>query len=140
MTKITLSYVQIRAALPVLKRMQNLSMRATVSLIVARLGRILNRHAMDSEEVRVGLMRKYADEDDQGEPIQVPVLDGDGKPVGNQMMFQIPDPGPLNIEWTEALQEKIVVEITLLPLKELDSSDLELTPEEMMALEPLLKE
>jgi len=140
MTKVKLSYIQIRTALPILKNMQTQPMRATPSLVVARLGRILSGHAMDSEEVRVGLMRKYADKDDGGEPIQVPMLDDEGTPIGRQMQYQIPDAGPLNIEWTEALQQEIEVEIPLLPIDDLDSSNIELTPGEMMAIEPLLAE
>lgn len=140
MIKITLTYIQIRTALPILKGLQNKPMKATTSLIVARQGRILSGYATDSEEARVGLMRKYADKDDKGEPIQIPMLDGDGKPIGRQMQYQIPDQEPLNIEWTEALMQEVEVKIPLLPVADLDSSSIELSPVEMAAIEPLLLE
>ena len=140
LSKRTLTYIQIRNAIPVLKGLQQRPMGAILSLKVARLGRILSGHAVDSEEVRVGLMRKYADKDSKGEPIQVPVLDANEKPIGRQMQYQIPDQEPLNIEWTEALNQKVEVEIPLLPLADLDKTKIELTPDEMMAIEPILEE
>lgn len=140
LTKRTLTYIQIRAAIPVLKGLQQRPMGAILSLKVARLGRILSGHAIDSEEVRVGLMRKYADKDDKGEPIQIPLTDGDGKPIGKQMKYQIPDEEKLNIEWTEALNQEVEVEMPVLPLASLDKTNIELTPDEMMAIEPLLDE
>lgn len=140
MTKIKLTYIQIRTALPILKGLQNEPMKATTSLIVARQGRILSGHATDSEEVRVGLMRKYADKDAEGEPIQIPMLDGEGRPIGRQLQYQIEDQEPLNMEWTEALMQEVEVEIPLLPVADLDSSSIELSPVEMAAIEPLLLE
>ena len=139
MTKITLSYIQIRAALPVLKGLQNQPMKAMTSLVVARQGRVLSGHATDSEEVRVGLMRKYADKDDKGEPIQVPLLGDDEKPIRGQMQYQIPDQEPLNAEWTEALSQEVEVEVPLLKVADLDTSNVELTPIEMAAIEQLLE-
>lgn len=140
MTKIQLTYIQIRTAMPVLKGLQSQPMRAMTSLIVARQGRILGGHAADSEEVRMGLMRKHAEKDEAGEPITVPMLDGDGKPMGRQMKYQVLDEEPLNLEWTEALMQEVEVEIPLLPISDLDKSDIELTPDEMAAIEPLLEE
>ncbi len=140
MIKIKLSYIQIREALSVLKGLQQQPMDAILALVVARQGRTLSGHAMDSEEVRVGLMRKYADKDEAGDPIQVPALDSDGKPTGKQMQYQIPDTEPLNIEWTEALKQEIECEVPLLSLVGLDKSEIALTPAEMMAIEPLLEE
>ncbi len=142
MKKIKLSYIQIRTALPVLKKMQDLPMGAVLPLTVARAGRILGGLAMDSEEARVGLMKHHADKDDKGEPIQVPVTDADGKPVGRQMKFQVSDEETkaLNIEWTEALNQEVEVEIPLIPLDKLEKTGIELTPVEMMAIEPLLLE
>ena len=140
MPKITVSHIEIRTALPMLKKMQNFPMGVVLPLIIARLGRILSGHAMDSEEVRVGLMRQHADKDDKGEPIQVPLTDGDGNQIGRQMKYQIPDADPLNREWTEALNQKIEIDVPLIPLDKLDKSNVELTPDEMMAIEPFLLE
>lgn len=138
-TEITLTHVQIRNALPVLKGLRKQAMGPRLSLIVVRLGRELSGHASDSEEVRETLIRKYAEKDEKDEPIVVPILDEAEQPTG-QKGFKVEDKDALNAEWKDVLLQEVEVEIPLLPLRDLDKSNIELTPEEMEVIEPLLME